>query len=70
MPPALVATLRGLLEAAVLAVLGAVVVAVGDVTTGALAPWAPVALLALRQVEGFIDQRIDPTVQRGLGGGR
>lgn len=68
MRPVVVAFLRGALEAAVLAVIGVAVVALGDVTTGQLAPWAPIALLALRQIEGLVDQKIDPTTQR-LGGG-
>lgn len=68
-PPWLVALARGVAEAAVLAVLGALIVALGDVTTGELAPWAPIGVLALRQLEGIADQRIDPTRQRSLAGG-
>lgn len=68
-PPWLVALVRGLLEAAVLAVIGAAIVALGEVTAGDLAPWAPVGILALRSLEGIADQRIDPTRQRGTLGG-
>lgn len=66
--PTIVALLRGILEAAALAVIGVLVVAIGDVTTGDLAPWAPIGLLALRQVEGLVDKAIDPTKQRVAGG--
>lgn len=62
-PPTVVAFLRGALEAAALAVIGVAITALGDVTTGQLAPWAPVALLALRQLEGVADQ-LDPTRKR------
>lgn len=68
LPPAAVALLRGAAEAAVLAVLGVAIVALGDVHTGQLAPFAPVGLLMLRQLEGLADQRIDPTRQRVTGG--
>lgn len=67
--PAVVAFLRGLLEAVVLAVLGFLIVALGDVEGGDLAPWAPIGLLALRQLEGLADEKIDPTKQRGPLGG-
>lgn len=66
--PAIVALLRGAVEAAVLAVIGVVVVALGDVTTGELARWAPAGLLALRSLEGLADKAIDPTRQRLAGG--
>lgn len=68
-PPWLVALLRGLLEAVVLAVLGWAIVALGEVSAGELAPFAPIAVLFLRQVEGLADQRIDPTRQRSKLGG-
>lgn len=68
-PPWLVAFLRGLLEAAVLAAIGAAIVALGEVEAGELAPWAPIGVLALRQIEGLADQRIDPTRQRAALGG-
>ena len=67
-PPWTVALLRGVLEAAVLAAIGAAIAAVGDVTAGGLAPYAPIGLLVLRQLEGLADQRIDPTRQRVTGG--
>lgn len=68
LPPAVVAGLRGLVEAMILAAVGWLTVEVSAVDVGQLAPFAPVALLALRQLEGLIDQRIDPTRQRVCGG--
>lgn len=67
-PPWVVAFGRGVAEAAVLAAIGAATSALGDVSAGALAPWAPLGLLVLRQLEGVADQRIDPSRQRLLGG--
>lgn len=68
--PAVVALLRGVLEAVVLAVIGVLVVALGEIEAGTLAPWAPIGLLILRQLEGLADEKIDPTKQRSpLGGG-
>lgn len=66
--PAVVAFLRGLAEAVVLAIIGVLITATSSVTTGELAPWAPIGLLALRQLEGLIDKSIDPTKQRVTGG--
>ena len=66
--PWLVALLRGLVEAAVLAVLGVLIVALGDVHAGTLAPYAPLGVVLLRQLEGVADQKIDPTKQRLPGG--
>lgn len=68
-PKWLVGLARGAAEAIVLAVIGWAVVALGDVTSGTLAPWAPLAVLALRQLEGVADHLIDPAVQRAGGGG-
>lgn len=68
--PAVVALVRGVLEAAVLAGLGALTVWLTSADLGQLAPWSPVALLALRQIEGLADERIDPSVQRGPLGGK
>ena len=67
--PVVVAFLRGLLEAVVLAVLGFLIVSLSEVDGGELAPWAPIGLLVLRQLEGLADERIDPTKQRGPLGG-
>lgn len=67
-PPWVVGLLRGIAEAVALAVLGALIIALGDVDTGDLAPWAPVGLLVLRQLEGIADAKIDPTRQRVIGG--
>lgn len=69
-PPWLVALFRGLLEAALLAAVAALIVWLGEADLGDLAPWAPIAVLALRQAEGIIDERVDPTRQRGPLGGR
>lgn len=66
--PATVAFLRGLIEAVVLAAIGALIVALSEVTAGDLALFAPIAVLALRQAEGIADARIDPSKQRVLGG--
>lgn len=63
MSPALVAFLRGLAEAVILAAIGVAITALSEVTAGDLAPWTPVALLALRQLEGVVDQ-IDETRKR------
>jgi hypothetical protein len=68
MPPALVALVRGIIEAAALTAIGAVITWASSADLGTLAPWAPIGLLALRQLEGIVDQKIDPSVQRVLGG--
>jgi hypothetical protein len=66
--PWVVAFLRGLAEAAVLAVIGAAIVALSEVSAGQLAPVAPIGVLVLRQLEGVADQLIDQTKQRLTGG--
>lgn len=67
--PALVALARAAIESAVLAVIAVAVTALSDVDLG-LGAWAPVAVLALRTLEGVADERIDPTRQRRLLGGK
>lgn len=67
--PAVVALIRGVIEAAVIAAIGGAIVWLGSVDLGTLAPLAPIAVLALRAFEGIVDQVIDPTVQRGVLGG-
>lgn len=67
--PVIVALVRGVIEAAVITAIGGVIVWLGAVDLGTLAPFAPIAILALRALEGIADQRIDPTVQRGPLGG-
>jgi hypothetical protein len=62
-PPALVAFLRGLAEAVILAGLGYGITVLSGVHSGELAPWAPVGLLLLRQLEGVADH-IDETKRR------
>lgn len=66
--PRVVAFLRGAAEAAALAIIGVAAAALTDLDGGDLAPWAPIGLLALRQIEGFVDDVIDPSHQRVLGG--
>lgn len=61
--PALVAFLRGLAEAVLLGGIGYAITVLTAVDGGQLAPWAPIGLLALRQLEGLADQ-IDPTQRR------
>jgi len=59
LPPAIVGIARGVVEAAVMAGLVALVTAVGAFDWGDKAYLAPVVLFALRSVEGFADH-IDP----------
>jgi hypothetical protein len=66
--PWVVALLRGVLEAALLAAVAVLITAASSITTGDLAPYAPFAVVLLRQAEGVIDQRVDPTKQRVIGG--
>jgi hypothetical protein len=66
--PWMVALFRGVLEAALLAAVAVVITAVSAVDGGDLAPYAPFAVIVLRQLEGVIDQRVDPTKQRVTGG--
>ena len=63
--PALVALTRAIIEAIVLAIIGVLIVALTEVDSGQLAPWAPIGVLALRQLEGLADERIDPSKARG-----
>lgn len=67
--PSIVALVRGVIEAAVITAIGGAIVWLGSVDLGTLAPFAPIAVLALRALEGIADQAIDPTVQRGVLGG-
>lgn len=67
--PAVVALLRGLIEAALLAATGGLLVWMEATNWGDLAPFAIPAVLAVRAGEGLIDQKIDPTTQRGKLGG-
>lgn len=68
-PPAAVAFFRGLLEAILLAIIAVIIDFLTSADIRDLAPYSPIALLLLRQAEGIVDQRIDPTVQRGVLGG-
>jgi hypothetical protein len=67
--PVVVAAARGVIEAIVLAVIAGAVMFLGSVDLGTLAPYAPAAFLALRVIEGKVDETIDPTRQRGTLGG-
>lgn len=62
--PRIVAAARGLLEAIVIAALGGVVVWLGEVDAGELAPFLPGALFVVRWLEGLADERIDPAKPR------
>lgn len=66
--PVVVALLRGILEAILLAAIGVLITALSEVSGGQLAPYAPVGLVLLRQLEGVVDAMIDPTRQRVVGG--
>lgn len=67
--PSIVALARGVIEAAVITAIGGAITWIGSVDLGTLAPFAPIAVLALRAAEGIVDQIIDPSVQRGVLGG-
>jgi hypothetical protein len=67
--PALVAALRGIIEAALLTAVAVVIDLLSGVDAGDLAPYVPIAVLALRATEGLIDQKVDPTKQRNALGG-
>lgn len=69
MSPAVVAAFRGLAAAAVVVVVGAVVVLMGA-GPGSVVGVMGVAVLLWRMCEGLLDTTLDPTPQRGLVGGR
>lgn len=63
--PKLVGMARGVLEAVVLALLGAVAYYLnGDSLSPQIAALAPVALLLIRSLEGYLDHKLDPAVSR------
>lgn len=64
----IVALARGIAEAAALAAIGVAITALTDIDGGQLAPWAPIGVLALRQLEGIVDDHIDPTKPRRVVG--
>lgn len=68
--PAVVGFLRGVIEGVLIAALGVVVAAVTALDLGEWNVVLPVVVTLARTVEGWIDQRVDPTKQRGLLGGR
>lgn len=67
--PAVVAMLRGLIEAALLAAVAGLIVWLSSTDLGDLAWAAAPGVLVLRAAEGWIDEHIDPTAQRGPLGG-
>jgi hypothetical protein len=64
-PPAVVGVVRGVVEAAVLGGIGALITALGGLS-GQAAVYAPIAIVILRSLEGAIDHKIDPTQTRTL----
>lgn len=68
--PAVVGFLRGVIEGVLIAALGVVVAAVTALDLGEWNVVLPVVVTLARTVEGWIDQHVDPTEQRGLLGGR
>ena len=64
--PWFIGTARGIAEGAALFVLFALSAAVsGPDVPDAVASWAPIIFAVVRSAEGFVDDRIDPTVRRG-----
>lgn len=65
--PWAVGTARGVAEVAVLAALAALVqnLTTADVPAS-VESWVPFVLISVRSVEGWIDDRIDPTRNRAL----
>lgn len=57
LPPATQGVVRGLVAAAVLAGLGAVVDNLGHIGGGPLAYLAPIAIAAIRAIEGVVDEK-------------
>lgn len=62
--PVLVGLLRGGAGAILLALIGVLVVQLGDVKAGTLAPYVPVAALALRTVEAYVLDQRKPVAKR------
>lgn len=69
--PAVVGALRGAIEAGVVAAIGFLAATVNAFEAPDQWKWViPGVIFGLRTAEGFVDQKIDPSVQRGkLGGG-
>lgn len=64
--PLAVAAARGILEAAAIAAIGAAYLWLGSADLGdSWAHWAPVGMLVLRTLEGWADENIDTTKERG-----
>ncbi len=64
--PWLIGTARGILEALVLLACFLAIQALGAADVpDSLTAWAPIIIAAVRSLEGFADDRIDPTVRRG-----
>ena len=63
--PRLVAAARGVLEAAILAALGAIAYYInGDSLPAQWAPLAPLLWWGIRALEGYVDHKLDPKVDR------
>lgn len=67
--PVVVGLIRGVIEAALIAALEVVAAAVLGADLGPYAAAAPLIVYAIRQGEAIVDQRVDPTKQRGPLGG-
>lgn len=67
--PWLVALVRAIAYAVILAILDALIVGLGGVTSGAFAIYVPFVIGGIRQLEGVIDQKRGQKVQRPLGSG-
>lgn len=67
--PLAVAALRAVILAALGAGIPAAIVALGHVTAGALLPFVPVLIFALRQAEGIVDKSRGQAPQLPGGGG-
>lgn len=62
--PLTIGAARGVLEALVLGAIAGVVAWVGNVDLGEWAVFAPGILFLLRTLEGWVDDRVDPSTDR------
>lgn len=67
--PRVVGFLRGVTEGAAIGAIGVVAALLTELDLGQWNIALPVIMLGARTLEGFVDDRIDPTVQRGRLGG-
>jgi hypothetical protein len=68
--PVIVGFFRGIAEAAAITGIGLLVSWLTTADLNELSAFVPAAVLGLRTLEGVADQRIDPTTQRGVLGGK